>query len=322
VKVRPGESGFRPFGYHTNTPGVQESTYLMVFSMSNTFVDRFSAGATIPPVTLQILFLQLLQIDSDTFREVIRGFVPELESAEVDWYCLAEHPEFAGLVTGDGPAATDVGLITFSGHQVKIVQCNGPMPYGPLKTCVEPALMSREDKLLATEHQSHVLLFEVSENPDPLERHVAVACIAGLFASLGGVTILNEEARAAVPGPDLIPLEDEDLFDTLRSLPIPYLYGGMVRLDVNDPLGLWVRSFANHKLGLPDLAMRVTGPDQVRLAFNMFACITGYIRTMQEELVAGDTADLGDRKIQFRAPHEHEWYLESEGLMLVIEEQA
>jgi hypothetical protein len=284
------------------------------------FSERFTQRSDIQALTLQVLFSQHLNIDVGTFQEIVRGFAAELEEASVEWYSLSEHPELAQLVTGDGPPATEVGIIHFGEHLVKLVQCDGPLPYGPMRTCVDTALMAPEDKQVAYQHLSHILLYEVSAAPDPLERQVAVAGIAAVLASLGGSTILNEEARAAAPGPDFIPEENEDIFATLRSLPIPYLYGGIVRLDLDDPTGMWVRSFANHKLGLPNLAMKVTHPDEVRFAFELFAGILGYLRKMEESLVAGDTADLGERKVSFREPTEQEWYLESDGVMLVIEQ--
>ena len=139
------------------------------------------------------------------------------------------------------------------------------------------------------------------------------------MARFGAVVVLNEEARAAVPALDLIPDPGEDALATLRSLPVPYLWGGFAKLDVGDPDRPWARTFANHRLGLPDLATHLTGHAETGRTFQLFAGLLGYLTQMQETFAAGDVLDLGDAKLRLREPAEAEWYLESPGPLLVVE---
>jgi hypothetical protein len=94
-----------------------------------------------------------------------------------------------------------------------------------------------------------------------------------------------------------------------------------VKLDVGDAERPWVRTFAAHRLGLPDLAQHLGGHDQTSRAFRVFAGMLGYLRQSGERFEPGDGIDLGeDGKLWLRAPTEAEWYLESEGTMLVVEQ--
>jgi hypothetical protein len=164
-----------------------------------------------------------------------------------------------------------------------------------------------------------LLLFYAGTHPDSLERHVALAAAAGALARFGAIVMLNEEARAAAPATDLIPDPDEDALHTLRTLPLPYLWTGFVRLDVGDGRP-WARTFAASRLGLPDLAMHLAGFDETSRAFRLFTGLLGYLRESGETFEPGDRANLGDGEVlRLRAPTEAEWYLESAGTMLVIE---
>jgi hypothetical protein len=111
----------------------------------------------------------------------------------------------------------------------------------------------------------------------------------------------------------------EDALATLRGLPIPYLWGGFVKLDVGDSARPWVRSFANPGLGLPDLATHLPSHDATSRAFGWFAGMLGYALQLQVTFQPGDGVDLGDLKLRLREPTEAEWFLESRGTMLVIE---
>ena len=107
----------------------------------------------------------------------------------------------------------------------------------------------------------------------------------------------------------------------LRGLPLPYLYAGFVKLDVGDADRPWVRTFAAHRLGLPDLAQHLGGHQETSRAVRVFAGILGYLRQSGERFEPGDGIDPGgDEKLRLRAPTEAEWYLESEGTMLVVED--
>ena len=87
--------------------------------------------------------------------------------------------------------------------------------------------------------------------------------------------------------------------------------------------GNWVRTFAAHRLGLPNLAIQLHAPDDARQAFQTFAGILGYLRQVGDPFTAGDLLDLGDgTNYTLRLPVESEWFLESPGPLFVLEPEA
>lgn len=282
--------------------------------MTPDFHDRFAAPTDGVPLGLQVLFPEPPELDPDAVATAVRSYHSELARATVEL-----HPAVPGLVPGDGPPPSTVGLLGWADHVVKLITFAAPMPYGPVETCVGPALMDPRLKDEAKAHAAHVLLFYAGTHPDALERYVALAAAAGALGWLGATAVLNEEARAAVPATDLIPDPDEDALHTLRTLPIPYLWAGFVRLDVGEGRP-WARTFAAHRLGLPDLAMHLAGYEETSRAFRLFTGLLGYLRESGETFVAGDRVNLGGGDVlRLRAPTDAEWYLESTGTMLVVE---
>lgn len=281
------------------------------------FFDRFSAARTDPdPQGLQLLFFAPPDLVADAVVTFLRPHLPDVtcELAKV-----ADVPAVLPQL-GDGPPASAVGLIAWADHVVKLVVCDAPMPYGPVESCVGQALIPPPMKVDAKQHQAHALLYYAGMHPDPLERFVALSAVAGALARFDAIVVLNEEARAAVPALDLIPDDGEDALDTYRNLPIPYLLGGFTKMDAGDADRPWVRTFANHRLGLPNLARQLDGHHQTGETFQLFAGLLGYLRRMGETFTAGDTVDLGSgAKLHIREPAESEWFLESTGPLLVVE---
>src|SRR5262245_43023731 len=136
--------------------------------------------------------------------------------------------ESATLVAGEGPPATLRGTISWAGHTVKLLGFDAPMPPGPISGTLDHSLsVTPAARDVGRTHVAHVLLYYAGSNTDPLEQHVAVAAVAAGLAPFGCVVTLNEEARTAVNTAALLPDDGEDFFDVLRTLPIPYLYGGL-----------------------------------------------------------------------------------------------
>ncbi len=287
------------------------------------FSSRFAAAViSDPPTGLQVLFSGGLELPPEAVAEAVRNHHPSMAQAIVE-VVPAAGESAASQVSGDGPPPAVLGLVSWGPHVVKLVGCDAPMPYGPVQSCVVPAMIPPDLKQEAIAHRSHVLLYYAGFEPDALERLVALAAVAAAISRFGGLVIVHEDARAAVPAFDLIPEEDEDILATLRKLPIPYLWGGFLKLDVGDPARPWVRSFANHRLGLPNLAYHLAEHAETSRIFKLFAGMLGYLRETGENFVPGDTIDLGNGpKLRLREPTEAEWFLESDGPMLVVEPQS
>ena len=274
-------------------------------------LDRFAAAVLPPdPQALQLLFFDPPALDADAITAFLRPHLPDVTCE------LAPAP--TGVVNADGPPASLVGLVSFGEHVIKLIHFDAPMPYGPVEACVGPAMIPPPMKVDSKQHKAHTLLYHTGAT-DSLEQFVALCAVAGALARFDAIVVLNEEARTAVPAFDLIPDDAEDALNTYRTLPIPYLLGGFLKLDAGDG-GPWVRTFTNHRLNLPNLARHLTGHEQTGETFQLFAGMLGYLRTVGETFTAGDTVDLGDGpKLRLREPTEAEWWLDSAGAMLVVE---
>ena len=281
----------------------------------------FAARFRLPPdpPSLQLLFPGPLDLDADGLEIILRDYHPALADVRVELGEVRANPALAALVSADGPPAAVLGEVAWPGHRVLLAGFDAPMTYGPVAACVPTAMMDEAIKADALNHGAHVLLYHAGDEPDPLERWVALGVVAGALARFGAVATLNEEARAAVPAFDLTPEDDEDIFATLRGLPLPYLFAGFVKLDVGDEGRPWARTFAAHRLGLPDLARHLPGHEATSETFRLFGGVLGYLRQTGERLHPGDTLDLGDGKLTVRAAEAREWWLDSPGETLVVE---
>jgi len=284
------------------------------------FFERFRAAPRdADPIGLQMLFFDVPQFDAVAIQLFLQVH-PEMSEATCELAAATDAPSLVGLLSSEGPAASQFGLISWGQHTIQMVLCAAPMPYGPVESSVLPALMPVEIKSDAKLHRSHVLLYYAGTHPDFFERYVALAVVAGALARFDAVVIMNEEGRTAVPALDLIPDDDEDILQTLRTLPVPYLYGGFVKLDVGDANRPWARTYTCHRLGLPDFARHLGSHADTSETFRLFAAMLSYARQTGEAFTAGETVDLGaGSPVLLRAPTEQEWYLESPGTMLVVE---
>ena len=196
------------------------------------------------PPSLQVLYFGMEPLNA----EAIRLALPVVWAGATVAIGSAPTPD------GDGPVFVQAGEVRFGPHLIKLLHSLEPMPYGPVETCVGPALIPPPMKVDAKQHGSHTLLYHSGDETDPMEKFVALCAVAGALARFDAIVVLNEEARTACPALDLIPDDGEDVLTTYRNLPIPYLLGGFVKLSVGDDPKPWVRTFANHRLNLPNLA--------------------------------------------------------------------
>ena len=286
-----------------------------------TFFERYSAAARPGgPLSLQVVFPGALPLDAGQVARFVRGYAPEMAEAVVELVRVDEVPAARDLVSDAGPPVAVVGLVSWGPHVVKLAGFEAPMPYGPIASCVDPALMPPEVKADAARHQSHALLYHAGPEADPTECYLALTAVAGALASLGATAVLNEEARTAVPGFDLIPDPAEDIFATLRALPLLYLFAGFVRTSVGAPDRPWVRTFGCHHFGLPDLAIQANGLGEASTVFKWFNAMLNYLRTTGAEFAPGQVIDLGDVKLTAREPHPTEDdFLFSAGTLLALE---
>jgi hypothetical protein len=215
-----------------------------------------------------------------------------------------------------------MGLIAWGWHVVKVVGFETPMPRSVLDRTVGPAHYDSEIKQAAYAHASHIRLFYAGYDADVLEQHVALAAAAAALGRFGAIVTMNENAHTSVPAPVLLPHEEDggDTLRAMRSLPLPLLYCGMVVIEPEGEPGIWVRTYGCPAFSLPDLAIRPGPDDQGQAIFELFGNVLAHMRKEGVTFLPGDTFRAGDgRTLRLREPKPHEWFLRSEGRILVAE---
>ncbi len=286
------------------------------------FLDRFSTPLPDRPASFQILLEDLSELSAEGLRAALREYHPELAAATVEFVPAAAFPiESIGLAP-DGPPPTILGLAEWGGHTIRLVACDAPMPTNAVEACLKPALLPPEFKARARAHRAHVLLYYAGRAADPLEQRVALGCVAGVLAHFGAIVTLNEEARAAIASFALTADDDgEDMLATLRALPTPFLYGGFAKMELTGVPGVWIRTFACPRLGLPNLAYHADGHADGERVFQLFGAVLGYLRETGLALEPGERIGVDDdRQLAVRAPDDREWWLDGDGTMWILEE--
>ena len=270
------------------------------------------------PPSLQVVFDAIPELDADALTLALRSYHSELAAASAEFFASPRTAE-----PGDEGVPPDIyGLFGWGRHVVKLIGFNSPMPKEVVETCVRPAHYEDEVKQLAYTHTAHAILYYAGYDGDPLEQYVAVAAVAGCLARFGAVAVLNETAHTSVPAIVLLPDEadDLDILTAIRGLPLPFLFAGFVKLEIEEEPGVWMRTYGAHVLGLPDLALRAEGHHQGTFAFHAFANMLAYLRESGKSFIPGDSMQVGERTFfTLRERTEAEWYLESDGEMLVCE---
>jgi hypothetical protein len=271
------------------------------------------------PVGLQLLYDEPLELEAVEVEKALRDVHPDLSAATAELYFV---PPQAKPASPDGVDPAFMGLLGWDRHVVKVVGFTAPMPRPAVEVCVQPSHVGAQFKDIAYRHQAHVMLYYAGYDHDPMEQYVALAAAAGALAYFGGSFVLNETARTAVPAAVLHPHEEDggDLLASFRKLPLPFLFCGFVKLEVEGVPGVWMRTYGCHRFGLPDLAIRARGHDVGSATFELFGNVLAYLRHSGRQFAPGDTVQVGDDAfLRLRARTEAEWYLESEGEMLVAE---
>ncbi|HEY2784557.1 MAG TPA: hypothetical protein VGJ05_06230 [Fimbriiglobus sp.] len=292
------------------------------------FITRFhDAAPSAPgvPLSLQLLSIEPLTITGEMLTAALRDCHADLHAADAE-LVPASHLAGQAATLVDGPPASLLGLVTWADHVIKLIGFDAPMPPGPISgTLAHSLFVPPTFRDIGRHHAAHVLLYYAGTNPDPLERFVALGCVAAALARFGCVVTLNEEARTAIPTSALLPDDgDEDMLAELRDLPVPYLYGGLTKIELTDPPGrLWFRTFANHRLGLPNLATPGRSHDQFSTTFQTFTSLLNYLRSTGLKFEIGETVRVDDdHYYTVREPKPEEWWLDSDGELLVLEIQA
>jgi len=259
------------------------------------------------PPGFALLYSDIPELDPVHLTNVLRDYHTELKRATAEF------------IKDD---ANTIGLIGWGRHVVKVVVFDFPMMSEAVVRCVQPAHYDPELKQEAYQHKAHALLFYAGYETDPLEQHVALAAAAAGMTHFGGLVVMNELGRASMPALALLPHEEDkgDTLGTLRTFPLPLLYAGFVKIEIENEPGVWMRTYGCQAFKLPDLALHADMHNQGTAVFNLFANTLNYLRTSGKEFIPGDKVNVGEGMfLHIRERTEDEWFLKSEGTLLVLE---
>jgi hypothetical protein len=285
------------------------------------FMTRFHAAVSVNPPSLQVLFGPTPAAPAAHLQAALRAYHADCATATVEIVDVAAVPGAEAVLAGDGPPAAALGLIAWGEHVVKLAAFAAPMPAAAVNGCLAAALLPPEVKADAKAHTTHVILYYAGTYADSLEQMVAVASVAAVLAEFGAIVTLNEEARAAILATDLLPDDpSEDMHTVLRTAPLLYLYCGFVKIELTEIAGVWTRTFAAPRYGLPNLACHAADHSAGQATFAVFTAVLGYARELQFPFEDGELIRFDeDRIYRLRRPTEEEWWLESDGVLWVLE---
>lgn len=270
------------------------------------------------PPSFQLLFPASLDLDTDALTLALRDYHPELANATAELLKLSPQP-----IPGSPGTPAVMGLVGWGRHAIKLVGFNSPLAAKAVQECVQPAHYQPELKAEANRHVAHVTLHYAGYEQDPLEQHVALAATAAALTRFGAIIIVNETARTSVPAVALLPHEEDegDTLRAMRNLPLPIIYAGFVMIEIEEESGVWMRTYGCHAFRLPDLAVLAEGHHQGSSILELFSNMLAYLRTSGQSFAPGDTMGIGEGQFfRFRARTVDEWFLESAGEMLVVEQ--
>jgi hypothetical protein len=272
------------------------------------------------PPSFQLLFPTPLELDAEALTLALRDYHPELAQATAELVRVPAPPPLPGGVAG--PPGV-MGLIGWGRHVVKVVGFDAPAPASVLDRAVRVAHYDASFKEAANQHAAHVLLYYAGYETDVLEQHVALAAVAAALARFNAIVTLNETAHTSVPAPALLPHEEDggDTLRAMRTLPLLFLYAGMVVIEPEGENGVWVRTFGCPAFSLPDLAIRPGPDDRGPEIFQLLNNILAHMREQGQLFLPGDVVQAGPgRALRVREPAAHEWFLDrTTGRLLVLE---
>lgn len=261
------------------------------------------------PLGLQVLFPEARTLDAAQLTRALRKIDRSLRDArcEIDDELSREGLPF--------------GLAGWGKHVIRLVGFNAPMPGSALELCVAPAHYPAELKAQARAHRAYVILYYAGFESSPLEQYVALTIMASVFGQHGALVVANEYARTSLPMTFLNDISTSGkAVEMLRELPLPYLFCGFVKYEVEDVRGVWMRTYGAKQLGLPDLAAHAAGHQEAQRYFDMFDSVFRYVLSSGTRLGRGHTMQIGAHEyMRARAPKLSESFLVPNGELFVLE---
>jgi Domain of unknown function (DUF4261) len=268
--------------------------------VANTGIER--------PLSLQLLFAEAGPLDAQSLTRELK---------KVDRSMAHARCEIDDELSREGKL---FGLAGWDEHVVRFIGFDAPMPAAVVESCVAPGHYPEELKARARAHRAHVLLSYAGYEATPLEQYVALAIVAAVLGRHGALVVLNEAARTSLPIRVLSDMAAHGKsVQMFHELPLPYLYCGFVKHEVEGVPGVWMRTYAAPLLGLPDLAAHAAGHHEGQRYFDLFENVLRYILESRAQVGRGHTMQIGADYMRLRAPKLTESFLVPNGELFVME---
>lgn len=261
------------------------------------------------PLGLQVLFSEPCLLDPDHLAAAFREYHPSMAGVRCE---LDPTLSLTGKV---------LGMIGWGKHVVRCIGLDLPMPAVAVEACIGPSHYPPELKERARSHKAHLMLYYVGHEISPVEQYAALAATAGVLARWGALVVLNESGHTSFPAAALSGVDtDGDILDLLRTLPLPLLYCGFVKYEVEGIPGVWMRTHGAPLLGLPDFAAHAAGHHEGERYCGIFDHVFGYLRESGAKLAEGHTLQIGQEEfLRVRRPKAGDPFPESGDELLVME---
>lgn len=268
----------------------------------------FDDDTSAKSVSLQLLFAEKGAFSNAAqITELLRAYDASMAEAtcELDESSVAQ--------------GTPVGIISWGAHRIRVVGFDLPMPQPIVELCVAPSHYRQEIKTAAYAHSAHAILYYAGDEKSAREQYAVLAAVGGALHGRGAIVIMNETGHTSFPA-EVLAKHSNEMMEELRDLPLCMLYSGFVKYDVQGSGGTWMRTYGNHVFGIPDFAYFATGHKEGESTFNMMCSVMEYILSSGVRMAPGNTMQVGSTEVlQIRAPTKSEYFLKSEGEMLVLE---
>ncbi len=258
---------------------------------------------------LQVLFPEARPLDDAALTGALKTFDKSMARARC---------EIDEEISRDGKL---FGLAGWDKHVIRMLGFDVPLPVAAVERCVAPAHYPAELKQRARAHRAHVLLYYAGYDPSPLDQYVALAAVAAALGRTGALVVLNEVAQTSLPMSMLSDIgATGKAIEMLRALPLPYLYCGFVKHEVEGIRGVWMRTYGAAGLGLPDFAARASGHHEGQRHFDAFDHVLRYLLESGAKVGRGHTMQIGTGDyMRLRAPKLSESFLVPDGQLFVLE---
>lgn len=258
---------------------------------------------------LQVLFPEARPLDDAVLTRALKTFDKSMARARC---------EIDDEISRDGRV---FGLAGWGKHVIRMLGFDVPMPAAAVERCVAPAHYPAEIKQRARAHRAHVMLYYAGYDPSPLEQYVALSAVAAALGRNGALVVLNEVAQTSLPTSMLSDIgATGKAIEMLRALPLPFLYCGFVKHEVEGVRGVWMRTYGAAGLGLPDFAAHASGHHEAQRHFDAFDNVLRYLLDSGAKVGRAHTMQIGAGDyMRLRAPKLSESFLVPDGELFVIE---